>query len=340
MLSIRKRRGRWYCRGTVKLGKASITIDEHSVGTSDRNAAESYKAQLQRDTERTILHGAKAARCEVTFDQAALNYLAGDRHLSDISRVRSLTAQFSGKTLDEIDEAAFAEFCRQQMPQAKPSTLRRAKSVLAAIFKCGGMKLPPIALSGRGRTVIAWLSLEDADRLIASYPVHVRPIATVAAYCGLRASELLTLDRGAVDLARPPFGAIIVRNPKSGRDRIVPLHPRARHAIGKLCKDRQPGQTLFVSRYGKPYTDTRKLGGNPLHASHKAACKRAGIKAFRWHDWRHHFATWCLRPASAGGAGMDPMSLLMIGGWSSLDQVQRYAHANYETAAGQSARRA
>jgi integrase len=340
MLSIRKRRGRWYCRGTVKLGKASVTIDEHSIGTTERAAAESYKAQLQRDTERTILHGAKAARCEVTFDQAALNYLAGDRHLSDISRVRALTAQFSGKRLDEIDEAAFTDFCRQQIPNAKPATQRRAKSVLAAIFKCGGMTLPPIKLSGRGRTVIAWLSLKDADRLLASYPAHVRPIATVAAYCGLRASELLTLDRGAVDLARPPYGAIIVRNPKSGHDRIVPLHPRARHAIGKLCRDREPGETLFVNRYGQPYTDTRRIGGNPLSSSHKAACAKAGIENFRWHDWRHHFATWALRPTVAGGAGLDPLSLMMIGGWSSLDQVQRYGHANYETAAGQMSKRA
>lgn len=346
MLSIRKRRGRWYVRGSVRVGRQTVHVAEHSTGTTDRSLAESYKAKLQRDTEAEIIHGRAAVRREVTYDQAALDYLANEpRHLSDVSRVRVLTRYFAGKDLGSIDQAAFDEFCRQEMPGAAPGTKRRTKSVLAAICKAGGCEVPEITIAGRSRSVVAWLPLATADRLIESYPKHVRPIAITAAYCGLRASELTTLRISAVDLERKPHGALIVRNPKNGRDRVVPLHERARNAIEPLLVDkhgnaRPSDAVVFLNRYGEAYTDTRTTGGNPLSSAHRTACKAAGVSAFRWHDWRHHWATWALRPVSEGGAGMDPLSLMMIAGWSSLDQAQRYAHAAYETAATALARRA
>ena len=346
MLSLRKRAGRWYVRGTVRIGKDTREVAEHSVGTTDRSLAESYRARLQREVEAAILHGSSIVRRQITFDDAALNYLAdGERHLSDISRVRTLTRFFSGRLLSEIDQKTFDEFCRQEIPAAKPATRKRARGVLASICAAGGVTIPEIKVGGKSRSVIAWLSNEDAETLIASYPKHVQPIAVMACYCGLRASELLQLSISAVDLSRAPNGAVIVKDPKNGRDRVVPLHPRVRDAIQPLLKDKRGNlrpsvEKLFLNRYGQPYTDTRKIGGNPLSSSHKAACAKAGVNGFRWHDWRHHFATWALRPVSEGGAGMDVLTLKEIGGWSSLDQVQRYSHSTYEIAAELLARRA
>lgn len=346
MLSIRKRAGRWYVRGTVRVGRETLRVAEHSCGTTERAIAESYRARLQRETEAELLHGAAAVRSRVTFDQAALDYLAGDtRHLSDVSRVRALARHFAGVQLAAIDQAAFDAFVRAEIPTASPATRRRVKSVLATICKAAGVTLPEISIAGRGRSVVAWLPQETADRLLASYADHVRPIATLAAYGGLRASELTTLRISAVDLSRPPHGAVIVKDPKNGRDRVVPLHPRARAAIEPLLVDKKGNlragdEILFRNRYGKPYSDTRMTGGNPLTASHKAACKAAGVTGFRWHDWRHHFATWALRPASEGGGGLDPLSLMLVCGWSSLDQATRYSHSDYETAAAGIARRA
>lgn len=340
MLSIRKRNGRWYVRGTIRIGRQTVRIAEHSAGTTQRAVAESYRARLQRETEEALLHGGSVERRHVTFAEAALKYLDGDvRHMSDISRLRQLERSFADCKLADIDAGEFERFCREQIPGAKASSRRRAKNTLAAIFRAAGMKLPEIKIGGKTRSIIAWLSLADADRLLLSYPKHVQPIALVACYCGLRASEALALKRSSLDLARKPFGAVIVKDPKNGRDRIVPLHKRVRDALDPLIEKRGPDDYLFLNRYGKPYTDTRKIGGNPLSASHKAACKAAGIHAFRWHDWRHHFATWSLRPSSEGGAGMDVETLRMIGGWSSLEQVQRYSHSNYERAADQLSRR-
>ena len=52
----------------------------------------------------------------------------------------------------------------------------------------------------------------------------------------------------------------------------------------------------------------------------EAACKRAGVPGFRFHDLRHTWASW---HAMAG----TPLSVLQeLGGWHSPQMVQRYAH--------------
>jgi len=56
----------------------------------------------------------------------------------------------------------------------------------------------------------------------------------------------------------------------------------------------------------------------------EAACKRAGVPGFRFHDLRHTWASW---HAMAG----TPLSVLQeLGGWHSHEMVQRYAHLSPE----------
>ena len=76
---------------------------------------------------------------------------------------------------------------------------------------------------------------------------------------------------------------------------------------------------VFLSRRGKPYADTRRVGGNPLTKAHRTACRAVGITGFRIHDWRHHFAIWFLK------RGGNLRALCQIAGWSSMRMVQRYA---------------
>ncbi|WP_370551809.1 tyrosine-type recombinase/integrase [Citrobacter sp. BDA59-3] len=51
-----------------------------------------------------------------------------------------------------------------------------------------------------------------------------------------------------------------------------------------------------------------------------AACRRAGITDFRFHDLRHTWASWLIQ------SGV-PLSVLQeMGGWESIETVRRYAH--------------
>lgn len=52
----------------------------------------------------------------------------------------------------------------------------------------------------------------------------------------------------------------------------------------------------------------------------RAALKRAGIENFRFHDLRHTWASWLVQ------AGVPLSALQEMGGWESIEMVQRYAH--------------
>ncbi len=52
----------------------------------------------------------------------------------------------------------------------------------------------------------------------------------------------------------------------------------------------------------------------------RAALKRVGISEFRVHDLRHTWASWLVQ------SGVSLLALKELGGWETLEMVQRYAH--------------
>lgn len=259
------------------------------------------------------------------FETAVRTYLRSHRHRSDDSRAAALETVFSGVRLKDISAGDFSRFCSERLPGRAGATWERHAIVLRGIMTAGGVTPPKFARTKPSRVKAVWLDRETADRLISYYMPHVRPIALMARYTGMRLQEILQLKRRNVDLERAPFGVIIVRGPKNGSDRVVPLHPRVREAIEPLLSRREPDMNVFRDEAGRDWKDTRQTGGNPLRWLHTCACEAAGVTDFRWHDWRHHWATWALRPSESGGAGLSLRDLMEFGGWKDISQVQRYA---------------
>lgn len=52
----------------------------------------------------------------------------------------------------------------------------------------------------------------------------------------------------------------------------------------------------------------------------RAALRRAGIENFRFHDLRNTWASWLVQ------SGVPLSALQEMGGWESIEMVQRYAH--------------
>ncbi|CAH1906298.1 hypothetical protein NTGHW29_860001 [Candidatus Nitrotoga sp. HW29] len=73
---------------------------------------------------------------------------------------------------------------------------------------------------------------------------------------------------------------------------------------------------LLLDHY-KPVTQVN------TKAWHKAL-KRTGIENFRWHDLRHTWASWHIQEGT-------PLHVLQeLGGWSTAEMVQKYAHLSSE----------
>jgi len=145
-------------------------------------------------------------------------------------------------------------------------------------------------------------------------------IYLTAALTGLRMGELLALRWRDVDF---PNSAIHVRQnftngrfdtPKSGLERTVPMAEevaQALAALGQRDMYRGDDDLVFCGVRGGHLTSNR------LRGRYKAACKKAGLRALRFHDLRHTFGTHAIRTA-------DSREVMEWMGHKDLATTQRY----------------
>ena len=131
------------------------------------------------------------------------------------------------------------------------------------------------------------LSLPPAGSLT---PLTFHFIIGLIACTGLRRSEatgLVLSDLG-------PDG-LLVRNTKTYRDRLVPLHESTRRALDEylVARKRQgePGEHLFVLAFGQPVRPDYLTRTFILLARKARVRGRAGEPGLRLHDLRHSCAT-------------------------------------------------
>ena len=117
--------------------------------------------------------------------------------------------------------------------------------------------------------------------------------------CGLRRSELTRLNADDVNFAE---GYVVIRTSKTGRPRVVPLSPAARHALRKHLGGRTQG-SVFEMTPNAVRLLLQRLGAPSAHA------------------WRRGWAVQALRN------GVSEASVRAAAGWSSGAMVARYTSA-------------
>ena len=140
---------------------------------------------------------------------------------------------------------------------------------------------------------------------LASGSTHlpIRYAILIAAYTGLRASELLGATQS--NLRRDgQTVSIVVRQSKTGRPRVVPVPPPARRYLSAL--------PLGLSYW-------------QLHKGFCAARKAAGMPHVTFHDLRHTCASWLIN------ARVDLYTVGKILGHSGPQTTARYAHLSTAT---------
>ena len=142
---------------------------------------------------------------------------------------------------------------------------------------------------------IAYLTKAQEARLLAAYSPWAAPVMLVLCETGMRTQEALSLDWRCVDWDRNVLliehtGRADGARTKTKRSRRIAMRPVVRMSLMTIWKERNRPETgpVFLSRWKRPYSDTRRVGGNPLTSAHRTACRKAGITDFRIHDWRHH----------------------------------------------------
>ncbi|MEW6685043.1 MAG: site-specific integrase [Candidatus Edwardsbacteria bacterium] len=148
------------------------------------------------------------------------------------------------------------------------------------------MKEPP------GR--LPFLTREQIGSLIAQCSEHLRPIVLTALNTGMRKSEILNLKWEDVHLGNR---WITLYKTKNNEMRRIPINDTLLGVLRELER-KKSGDYLFCR-------DGNRVG--EIKKGFKAACRRAGISDFTFHDLRHIYASYLIM----GGADIRSVQQLL-----------------------------
>jgi integrase len=327
MLHIRRRGKNFHIRGTIRVGRETRIVKEHSCGTDRRDHAEAYRSKLEAEIRYEMLHGRGGRTHTLTIADAGLRYVArpGGVRSYDLWRLDRINTAVGDRTIAEAADAwsGYKSTCCVGL---SPATVQRHRATFLAalnyLAREEGFDPPKLPRGDRvSNKRIRFLSVEQADRLIQAYAGHVRPIAVTLRWQGLRIGETLRIEWVHVNWSN---NSIFIAETKTGESRTVTMNERTRAALHRLWVLRGSPKEgrVFLTQRGLPYADARQYkfpSGSPIKKAHATACRRAGISDFHVHDWRHHWASSCVM------AGIDLETIRQEGGWKSLRMVERYA---------------
>ncbi len=300
-----------------------------STGTTDKKSAQEYHDRLKAELWRTTRLGEEP---DHAFDEAALgmlklaegqrDYDTKVRHvvywrkvLGTGTTLRSLTA---GSIMQKLPTHTTHEH-RKPTPVSS-ATKNRYLATIRRIFSLAVewgwlTKAPKISKFEEPDKRVRWETQPVIAALIDALTLEwMRDLSLVAVATGMRADELLSLEPRHVDLEQCNAW-VVAEEAKSGYARAVPLNADAITVLRRRIATARKYVFERPSRDGK----TRKISQIDARCL-KRACEAVGIVDFHFHDLRHTWASWHVQ------SGTPLMVLKDLGGWETLEMVQRYAH--------------
>lgn len=246
------------------------------------------------------------------------------------SVLKQLRAWFGATALQLIDRAAVLEWRSARLQIVRPSTVDRELDVLKSLMAAAVPKYleaSPIAGLKRHRETVQSkkrrpriLTRDEEVRLLKiTTDPHERALLLVAIDTLMRLSDVTSLRRD-----RDYGGSIHVEAPKI-EPYDVPVSSRLRKALDALPKD---GPQYFPNRWS---TKGGGISRNTVWRIFKRLCEAAEIPVGRkargltFHSLRHTGTTRLLE------AGVNPLAVMEIGGWTELRQLVRYGRASDDT---------
>ena len=306
----------WWVRFTHKGRRI-----QESTGTTDRQKAQEYEAKLTNSLWEQERLGIKPKR---QWNDAVVRYVDETSHkvsqVSDLYHLRWLDKYLNGVELQAINRDFLEKILKaKQSEGVANSTVNRVLEVVRGLLRkaCNEWewidRVPAVRMLPEPKKRVRWITRNEADRLVEALPTHLADIVRFSLETGLRRANVIGLLWSQVDLVR----------------RMAWIHPdqaKARKAIPVPLS--AVAVLTMRKQLGKHHTHVFSYKGNTItqvntKAWHKAL-DRVGIESFRWHDLRHTWASWHIQEGT-------PQHILQeLGGWSSAEMVQKYAHLSSE----------
>ncbi len=335
-----RRGGRWY--GTWKGHKTALEkwAGRPVLSQSDAMLAlEEFKAVIRgklaegfdrKAVQRSLRQG-KVLAAVVTFDVLAERFQSDyvqarlkDKRPHQIESAKQFFGTRPVPAIAAADIEEFLAFIQKSRKVAGP-TINRYRALLSRMFSWAVERnylerspftRPTIRASlvrrekehdPRDRV----LSDDELANLFNAMNQDLRRMAVVAARTGIARGQMLSLTWE--DLTAKP-GMIRLRGEtsKTGRRNYIPIHPDVAVVFEQL---RGTGKSETARVF--PVISFRTAWDN--------ARRRAGVRNFRWHDWRHQFATDLNRQGVQAGV------IRKLLGHRSLETTQRYITVDEDT---------
>jgi integrase len=289
-----RRRGQVYWFRITKEGRTH----EGSLQTDSLTVAKDRFESVRRELTASRF-GEKPRR---TFDDAALRFAREHyKTLKPKSRrrygvsLRALADHLEGVFLDDIGSARLGDFERARMAQGvSTTTVRRDLACLSSVFSRAEewewVTHNPVKPYKRGRAIAGlkegaprtrYLSQAEEAAVLEAAPAKSIDWIAFAVDTGLRKEEQASLLLTDIDLDQNQL-TVRAEVAKSGRQRVVPLLPRAREIAIRLAGERVGAVPLFVTMAGQRYSPDSPT----LYDALRKACRRAGIPSASLHDLR------------------------------------------------------
>ena len=244
--------------------------------------------------------------------------------------VQNLRAFFGDYNLSEITPELIDKFKEKRLRAGvKPATINRDLAILKNAFNRAIYKWNPpwfrrdnpmkrVEMEKENNKRNRWLSYEEERKLKEVSPQQLWEICLFAMETGLRQNELLSLAWPMVDMK---LRVIVILETKNGEPKVVPL---TNTALG-ILRDRPKSLKTDLVFYTSNHT---KYTGRNVDRMLAIALAKAGIKDFRFHDFRHTCGTRLVQ------SGEDLYKVQKYLGHISGETTKRYAHHSVESLRG------
>jgi integrase len=239
--------------------------------------------------------------------------------------VRKLNDFFGSQFLGQLTPSLVSAYQTKRMGEksyrgeaTKPATINREVSCLRTMFnkaiRDGKSERNPtkgVRFLRENNERDRVLSLEEWERYKAKCPPWYFPIAIMAYYTAMRKSEVVNIATSRIDL-KDGFIRLKKEDTKTGEARSIPIHLELMMVLKKVLKVRPLNCDRVFHRNGRP------INGENVRWAHERACRKANIKNFTFHDFRHT----CIN--NWRREGHDYFKIMAASGHKTMSVFKRY----------------
>jgi len=217
---------------------------------------------------------------------------------SSMDLYRRLVDRLLAKVLPPINTIAIEEYIASRResgisPTAIKSDLKAAKSFFGFLHERGIIASDPTAKLRHPKIVKrekVCPTAEEVAKFLAVLALAKNPRAKLMMCLfintGIRFSEMATLTWGKVNLE----GREITVLGKGSKWRRIPIASEVRDFLAELCAGHGDKELLFPTE-----SQRGKWDNSDANKMIARICRRAGIRRYSCHQWRHYFATSSLK---------------------------------------------